>query len=208
MHSNTLVGTWCAAALVTAWAPAAHAAIVEGTLQFETWGFKAVHADGYPVDSVAPVSPVIGFVHYRFDNSASFMFQANGALVNGVALEVSAWGLNIPWSGVLSVSYLKAPPNLANAYDTLAFSQGPTTAVDYGVDDWRLMVSNISTRPTFMQFWYSPQGEQIAYGQASMVRAVPEPAAAGLLLAGLAGLATGMRRRGQRLAQRSSARVS
>ena len=199
------VGMLCGASLVAMSAFEARAAIVEGTLRFEAWDFAAWHADGHEVDAVAPVSPVTGFVQYRFDNSAGFMHQADGAAVNGVALEVSAWGFNIPWSGVLAVSYLKTPPNPLGVYDTLAFSQGPTTVVDYGVDDWRLMVTSISTEPTFLQMWYSPQGEQIAYGPASgIVQTVPEPATAALLLASWVGLATGLLRRGQRCDKQAS----
>lgn len=199
------VGMLCSAVLVATSAFDARAAIVEGTLRFEAWNFAAWHADGYDVDAVAPVSPVTGFVRYRFDNSAGFMHQTDGAVVNGTTLDVSAWGFNIPWSGVLAVSYLKAPPNPLGVYDTLAFSQGPTTVVDYGVDDWRLMVTSISTDPTFLQLWYSPQGEQIAYGPASgTVQVVPEPATAALLLAGLVGLTTRLRRRGRRCDKQAS----
>lgn len=162
MHRIVLA---CAASGIVLAAAPARAAIVEGTLAFQAFNFTlASDAAGNDVNAVAPVSPVTGFVHYRFDNSASFMFQADGAIVNGVELDVSAWGFNIPWNGVLSVSYLKAPPNPLNVYDTLAFSQAPDTHVDWGVDDCRLMVSGISVNPAFLQFWYAPANDRIAYG--------------------------------------------
>lgn len=188
MRTDTSLAAACTAIVLCGAAAPARTAIVENILHFEARSFAAV-AGGSA--EAAPVDPVRGIIHVRFDNSAGFFHAAHGTVVNGVAVEIVVSGLNLPWNGSPVISYLKDLQPTGKGPDALAVSQGPTTSVDPGNDDWRLIVSHVSSGgPGFDSFWYGPRGSTTFFGtDIGTVQAVPEPAAIWSLAMGLCVLA-------------------
>ena len=153
----------------------AEATPITGSFSFTATGFGAG----------APQDPVTGTVTFTFDNSAPFFNAADGAIVNGLEVDVNVFGLNLPGAWVPVLTYI----NNAMVPDVLAIGHSLNgTVVNAGTDDWRVAFNNISTNPTFREFAYSTSLSQSVFvtttGTAS---AVPEPTTLALLGLGLAG---------------------
>ena len=83
----------------------------------------------------APQDPVTGTVTFTFDNSAPFFNAADGAIVNGLEVDVNVFGLNLPGAWVPVLTYI----NNAMVPDVLAIGHSLNgTVVNAGTDDWRV----------------------------------------------------------------------
>lgn len=167
----------------------AEAALITGHWHFTASGFTAG----------APVDPVTGTVTYRFDNSATFLNQPLGALVNGVVLDATISG-NIPGGpGTLVMTYFldTVTPGGVRVMDVLAIGRAPATLVAGGTNDWRFGVTDVSTNPVFREFVYGVESIPAVtfITTTGSLTAVPEPGTLTLLSLGLAGLASRKRRR-------------
>lgn len=180
--SRILAGVSVAMAVAAGAVVPAHATPITGSLSFTATGFGAG----------APHDPVVGTVTFSFDNAAPFFNAADGAIVNGVVVDVNVFGLSLPGAWVPVLTYI----NNAMVQDVLAIGHSLNgTVVNPGTDDWRVAFNNISTNPTFREFAYSTSSSQSVFvtttGTAS---AVPEPATLTLLGVGLAAIRVARRR--------------
>ena len=154
----------------------AYATPVSGSFFFTATGFGAG----------APQDPVTGTVTFTFDNSAPFFNAPDGAIVNGLAVDVNIFGLNLPGAWVPVLTYI----NNAMVQDVLAIGHTLNgTVVNPGTDDWRVAFNNISTNPSFREFAYSTAlSTSVFVTPTGTTSAVPEPATLALLGVGLAGV--------------------
>lgn len=172
-------------AMLLSWGGVAQAAPVSGTLSFTATGLA--------------IDPIQGTVRFSFDNSAGFFNAADGAVRNGVEVDVEVIDSPLAglWTPVLTyvksgniggvaVQDLMSIGHLLNGTQTLA-----------GTDDWRIAFNSISTAPSFREFTYTRADAPTELFQTFRGSAVPvpAPATAVLTLMGLAALAL---RRGHR----------
>lgn len=165
-----------AASLALGMTTAAQAVIVSGSYSYTATGL--------------PTDPIVGVVHFSFDNSANFFNAANGAVVNGAPVQVSVSGPNLPGTWTPVLTFIRSGVIAGNPVADLmsiGHSLNGTQTVA-GTDDWRIAFNTISTAPSFREFTYTranTPGVQFQTFSGS-VSAVPEPATAASLAAGLA----------------------
>lgn len=166
-------------------ATAAQAVVVSGTYAYTATGL--------------PTDPIVGVVRFSFDNSANFFNAANGAMANGVPVQVSISGPNLPGTWTPVLTFIRNGVVAGNPVaDLMAIGHslnGTVTAM--GTDDWRVAFNTISTAPSFREFTYTRANAPGVQFQtfAGSVSAVPEPATAASLAAGLALVMLARRRR-------------
>jgi hypothetical protein len=155
----------------------AQGAIISGSTSFSAWGFG----------NGAPADPVTGTVSFSFDNSANIFNAPDGAVANGVSVEVSILGISLPgnWSPVLTY-FRNAVVNNIAVQDVLAIGNLLNgTLVIAGTEDWRVAFNNASGQLGFRELTYSTASTDRLF--ISTTGVVPEPGALSL-----AGLAIGM----------------
>jgi hypothetical protein len=165
----------------------AGATIISGTYQFSATNFYQ--------NGPSPVDPVVGTFSITFDNSTDISHSWTGT-THGFVLH----SINVP-AGPGGYSYF--------AERDLLFIGGLVTgvgAIDANLDDWGLMVFDISSSPNAVFFAYSPIGPEYMLpftdivsitrlGPAPDPVPVPEPGTLALLGLGLAGLGLTLRRK-------------
>ena len=123
----------------------AGATIISGTYEFTATGF---------LDQSNPIDPVVGTFSITFDNSADISDSTAG-VTDGFVLH--------------STNFPAAPSGYAyfaeNDWLTVGGLVTGVGAIDAGLDDWAIVIDDISSSPTGSIFGYSPifAGELIGW---------------------------------------------
>jgi PEP-CTERM motif len=187
MLSFTRVFAAIAIAFLSALIAAApgHATVISRTIEFTA----------SDLDFSAPVDPVVGSFSITFDNAVTVLNQTSGIGLISLNIVLEASGVGFDY--------------FSGGDDTLVIGGvlGGVSTISGNVDDFLLVIDNVSTAPVFQFFFYS---QADAINNAHFARnlngtvgpiAVPEPASLALLGAGIVAAALSRRRKGAKAAE-------
>ena len=170
MRAKRLVAAAAVTIPLLGGARTADAGLITGTYSFTAAGLGAG----------APEDPVTGIVSYSFDDSSAFFNAADGAMVNGVVVDVGVSGLSLPGVWIPVLTYIQALNVVAIGHTLNGTVVNPATA------DWRVAFNN-PAHPTFRELVYATSDTNVLFvTQEGSISAVPEPGTLALVGLGLA----------------------